>query len=249
MHPHRNSFWFLLLLAALSLILASCSAAARPSKAEVTLANFAKDVVIPLEVRSRPNPFNADAATVKEGMALYQQSCAVCHGSDGRSDTPIGRGLYPPALDLTSPHVKRWNDAELFWIIQNGIRLTGMPAWKGLLSDDQTWKTALAVRELQEAPPAPLLASTASLSAGELAKEGSLLFRQENCIGCHRLHGEGGTIGPDLSSEGRGGRTDAWMIGHLLDPSAYAPGSIMPPARNLSRQQIEALTAFLQQQK
>ncbi|HYM12519.1 MAG TPA: c-type cytochrome [Bryobacterales bacterium] len=206
-------------------------------------------MVIPLEARSRPNPLAAAPAAAKEGLALYQQSCAVCHGSDGRSDTPIGRGLYPPALDLTSPHVKRWSDAELFWIIRNGIRLTGMPAWNGQLSDDQTWKTVLAVRELQKATPAPPPPATARLSAGELAKEGSLLFRQENCIGCHGLRGEGGTIGPDLSDEGRRGRTDAWMIGHLLDPSAYAPGSIMPPARNLSEQQIRALTAFLRAQK
>ncbi|MBI4167133.1 MAG: cytochrome c, partial [Acidobacteria bacterium] len=64
----------------------------------------------------------------------------MCHGADGRSRTNIGRGMYPPAMDLTSPHVQKWSDADLFWIIQNGIRLTGMPSWKAIISDEDTWK-------------------------------------------------------------------------------------------------------------
>ena len=67
--------------------------------------------------------------------------------------------------------------------------------------------------------------------------------------GGRRLRGEGGVLGPDLSNEGSRGRNDEWMLGHLLDPPAYSPGSIMPAARNLDRQQLRALTAFLQRQR
>jgi mono/diheme cytochrome c family protein len=239
--------WILGAAAPLVLTLAGCSAAGRPSKVEAGLANFAKDVVIPLEARSRPNPIAGDAAAAVKGATLYQQSCAVCHGGDGRSETAVGRGLYPPAMDLTSPHVRRWNDAEMFWIIRNGVRFTGMPAWKDLLDEDQTWQVVAAVRELQKAP-AKALAPEAHAD-GDLLREGELLFRQENCIGCHRLHGEGGTLGPDLSREGDRGRADEWLLGHFLKPADYVAGSIMPPASNLNRRQLQALTLFLQRQK
>ncbi len=231
------------------LVCAACSADGRPSKVESGLANIAKEVVIPLEAKERKNALTVNNAAAKKGMDLYRQSCALCHGGDGRSNTPLGRGLYPPAIDLTSPHVKRWNDAELFWIIQNGVRLTGMPAWKDVFDDTQTWELVMAIRELQTAKPRPEASVPAAGGPQDLVKEGGLLFRQENCIGCHRLDGEGGGVGPDLSDEGNRGRTDAWLIGHFQNPSAYVPGSIMPPAANLNQHQLQALTAFLQQKK
>ena len=60
----------------------------------------------------------------------------------------IGRDLAPPAMDLSSSHVPRWSDAELFWIIQNGARLTGMPAWQPSISEDDTWKLARFIHNL-----------------------------------------------------------------------------------------------------
>jgi len=237
-----------LCLISAALLSVSCSAHKQPSKVEANLANFAKRVVIPLEAKDRKNPLAPDASTLADGMALYQQSCSMCHGGDGRSETALGRGMYPPSMDLTSPHVRKWEDSELFWIIQNGVRFTGMPAWSELLDEPRIWKVVLAVRELQRAKPKPESA-VAARSPQELVKEGKLLFRQENCIGCHMLNGEGGAVGPDLSDQGNKGRTDDWMIGHFQNPSAYTPGSMMPATTNLNRQQLQALTAFLQQQK
>lgn len=66
---------------------------------------------------------------------------------------------------------------------------------------------------------------------------------------CHQLDGNGGKVGPDLTYEGTRGRTDAWLVGHFKDPSAYTPGSIMPDFKNLTNRQLDALTAFLQSQK
>ena len=62
--------------------------------------------------------------------------------------TELGRGMYPPAMDLTSPHVQNWTDAELFWIIQNGVRLTGMPSWASSISETDTWKLAHLIHQL-----------------------------------------------------------------------------------------------------
>src|ERR1035438_3953558 len=71
------------------------SADARPSKAEAQFANLAKEVVIPLEAQTRRNPLAAnDSDAQQQGMALYQQSCSVCHGADGRSDIAFGRAMY-----------------------------------------------------------------------------------------------------------------------------------------------------------
>ena len=65
---------------------------------------------------------------------------------------------------------------------------------------------------------------------------------------CHQLAGEGGRVGPDLSVEETRGRSSDWLIGHFKDPPAYTPGSIMPPLKNLTAEQLQALTAFLQSQ-
>lgn len=66
---------------------------------------------------------------------------------------------------------------------------------------------------------------------------------------CHRLDGEGGKVGPDLSIEGTRGRSEIWLIGHFKNPSAYTPNSIMPSFKNLTEEQLRALTVFLMNQK
>ncbi len=71
----------------------------------------------------------------------------------------------------------------------------------------------------------------------------------EGCFTCHNLHGRGGTIAPDLAIEGTRGRSNAWLIGHLRDPQAYSPASLMPAFAHLTNRQLEALAAFLQSQK
>jgi cbb3-type cytochrome oxidase cytochrome c subunit len=82
-----------------------------------------------------------------------------------------------------------------------------------------------------------------------MIKYGKTLYKQEGCFMCHRLNGEGGRVGPDLTTEGARGRTQEWLVGHFKDPAAYVPGSLMPPFKNLTDEQLKALTAFLQNQK
>ena len=94
------------------------------------------------------NPLSETDEVVSQGQEVFLGSCAQCHGADGRGDTNIGRNMYPPAMDLSSPHVQHWSDAELFWIIQNGVRLTGMPSWKSSISDNDTWKLARFIHHL-----------------------------------------------------------------------------------------------------
>lgn len=239
----------------LAIFLSGCTADKKPSTVETRLANMAKDVVIPIEAENRNNPLSPTEDALSEGKELYLQSCAICHGTDGHGRTELGRGMYPPAMDLTSPHVQHWSDAELFWIIQNGVRLTGMPSWKSSISELDTWKLVNFIHELPRA--GTQIATISSLStdpdpeesAEKMIDYGRTLYRQEGCFMCHRLNSEGGKVGPDLTVEGTRGRTDEWLIGHFKNPPAYTRGSIMPAFKNLTEEQLKALTLFLQSQK
>lgn len=240
------------LLAAFVGLTSACPASKKPSKWEAALANMAKDVVIPLEAKKLQNPLQASEEVIQDGWQIYMRACAICHGMDGHARTDLGRALYPPAMDLTSPHVQAWKDDELFWIIQNGVRLTGMPAWKTMISETDTWKLVHLVHNLPKlnAASASQQAETGGPKSGaDLIAYGKTLYRQEGCFMCHQLEGEGGKVGPDLTTEGTRGRTDEWLIGHFKDPSAYTPGTVMPPFKNLTDEQLRALTAFLQSQK
>ena len=246
---------FKLLVVVLAILLAECTADKRPSTVETTLANMAKDVVIPIEAEKKKNPLPVSKDTLREGRSIYLQSCAICHGDDRRGHTELGRGMYPPAMDLTSPHVQHWTDAELFWIIQNGVRLTGMPSWKSTITEEDTWKLVNFIHNLPEGGvEVAALSETPAGTEDERSRKalieyGKTLYRQEGCFTCHRLNGEGGKVGPDLTVEGTRGRTDEWLIGHFKDPPAYTHGSIMPAFKNLTDEQLRALTAFLQSQK
>ncbi len=240
-------------LGALAGLMLACTAHKEPSKVEMALANMAKDVVIPLEAKNLKSPLPATDEVVKQGEQVYMQACSMCHAMDGHARTELGRGMYPPAMDLTSPHVQHWSDAELFWIIQNGVRMTGMPSWKSSISETDTWKLVHFVRGLPrlESEKAARRASgpTTTMSEADLIAYGKTLYRQEGCFMCHQLDGEGGKVGPDLSVEGTRGRTTEWLIGHFKDPPAYTPGSVMPPFKNLTDDQLRALSVFLQNQK
>ena len=134
--------------ATLGILLQGCTADRHPSQGETTLANAAKDVTIPLEAGKKKNPLPETDEVVSQGQEVFLGSCAQCHGADGRADTEIGRNMAPPAMDLSSSHVQHWSDAELFWIIQNGVRLTGMPAWQSSISENDTWKLARFIHNL-----------------------------------------------------------------------------------------------------
>jgi mono/diheme cytochrome c family protein len=129
-------------------LLQGCTADKHPSQEETDLANAAKDVAIPLEAGKKTNPLPDTDEVVSQGREVFLGSCAQCHGADGRGDSDLGRSMAPPAMDLTSSHVQHWSDAELFWIVQNGVRLTGMPAWRSSISENDTWKLARFIHSL-----------------------------------------------------------------------------------------------------
>jgi mono/diheme cytochrome c family protein len=229
MRPFLSSIYktaeLTVLVALLAGLTLGCTAHKQPSRVETTLANMAKDVVIPIEARHSADPLPASQEVVGRGHQVYMQSCALCHGTDGRGRTDLGRAMYPPAMDLNSPHAQHWNDAELFWITQNGIRLTGMPSWKSTISETDTWQLVRFLRALPqlESPSRLAIAAVQEKSKEEPIGYGKTLYRQEGCFGCHQLNGGGGKLGPDLTVEGTRGRTDEWLIGRIRPSTHRAP--------------------------
>ncbi len=153
--------------AMLGALLQACTAEKHPSQGETNLANAAKDVAIPFEAGKKKNPLPETGEVVSQGQEVFLGSCAQCHGADGRGDTNIGRNMAPPAMDLTSSHVQHWNDAELLWIVQNGVSHTGMPAWQSSISENDSWKLAHFIHNLPRLDAAS--ASTAVPSQAQAA--------------------------------------------------------------------------------
>jgi mono/diheme cytochrome c family protein len=105
------------------------SARAEPGPIETAVARTMRRLAIPRGDRDRVNPVQPTAEVIAEGMAHYADHCAVCHANDGSGDTEMGMGLYPKAPDMRQAATQSMTDGELFYIIENGVRLTGMPAW------------------------------------------------------------------------------------------------------------------------
>ena len=124
-----------------------------PGPFETAIATKAKDWYISRAARGSlpPAPTN-DASSVSAGETLFGMGCATCHGQDGHKPTPIGKAMYPRVPDLGSPEVQEMSDRELFWVIRNGIRLSGMPGFAKVESDEQIWTLAYYVRSLGKQP-------------------------------------------------------------------------------------------------
>lgn len=126
------------------------SALQEPGRLETSVANWGTRFLIRRASRHGIPARPADTkASVASGNTLYFSECGTCHGSDGRTPTPMGQWMYPRAADLTSERVQSFSDQELFWIIQNGIRFTGMPAFGKVETADHIWDLVNYVRTLR----------------------------------------------------------------------------------------------------
>src|SRR5687768_1055261 len=105
------------------------SARAEPGRIETAVARTMRRLAVPRNDRDRQNPVPATAEMIAAGRAHYADHCAACHANDGSGETRIGLGLYPKPPDMRQAATQSLTDGELFYIIENGVRLTGMPAW------------------------------------------------------------------------------------------------------------------------
>jgi mono/diheme cytochrome c family protein len=100
-----------------------------PTLVEQSLARGMRRLATSAAVRAMTNPVQPTDAVLTEGLEHFADHCATCHANDGSGETDIGRRLYPRAPDMRAAPTQDLADGELFSIIENGIRLTGMPGW------------------------------------------------------------------------------------------------------------------------
>lgn len=235
----------LVVLAIFGAFIMTGAADRRPTGAEYFTANSIRRVLLPIHALSSPRPPTVSAAALVEGRRIYLQSCSMCHGSTGAADAPLANAFYPPVPDLRST-TRRWSDRELFWTVRNGIRMTGMPAWRSILNDQQTWSVVAYLRRLNT-PRAASKQISGATSPDDLRKLALSTIDDEGCTDCHRIRGEGATVGPNLDDEWARGRSEEWLLGHFRNPKAYTPGSLMPSFSHLSDAQLKALVFFVQE--
>lgn len=114
---------------AVALLRGGISARREPGTLETSVARRVRLMAVPSEARRANNPVPASQEVLTAGMAHFADHCATCHANNGSGDTSIGRGLYPKAPDMRLAATQDLTDGELFYIIENGVRFTGMPAW------------------------------------------------------------------------------------------------------------------------
>lgn len=142
-----------LVIAAFSIFHNGLSSRATPSAIEKMMAREARHLAIPNVARSLKNPVPSSPENLSDARLHFADHCAVCHGNDGSGDTMLGRGLYPKPPDLRLAETQQLADGELFWVIENGVRFTGMPAFFTPGAQSDSWKLVDFIRHLPQLTP------------------------------------------------------------------------------------------------
>ena len=132
------------------------SARDNPTALETHIARAAKSLSVPTAGKNAKNPFSNTPEILREARLHFADHCATCHGNNGSGKTEIGQNLYPKPPDMRLPGTQKLTDGEIFYIIHNGIRLTGMPAWGEPGHDQDSWKLVLFIRHLPQITPEEL---------------------------------------------------------------------------------------------
>jgi mono/diheme cytochrome c family protein len=132
------------------------SASAEPPAVEAAVARRIRSLSMPAGAKERVNPFAKAPNAWVEGGGHFQEHCAVCHGDEGDGKSEIGKNLYPKAPDMRLADTQELTDGELYFVIMNGVRYTGMPAWAGEHTPEETWKLVSFIRRLPRLTPEDL---------------------------------------------------------------------------------------------
>ena len=132
------------------------NADATPGSLETWVAGMSLRATLDRLAPKEANPVATTDENLIAGVHLYEQHCAICHGTakGDVSASPVAKGEYPAPPQLATEGVEDDPEGVSFWKIQHGIRWTGMPSWKGTLSDQQIWTLALFLKHMDKLPPA-----------------------------------------------------------------------------------------------
>lgn len=166
MKPVLKAVAFLIALALLAglgvvayILNVGLSARGQPTALEEFVARNVRRVAVARWARGLTNPVAASEEVIADGRAHYADHCASCHANDGSGDTEMGRGLFPKAPDMRLAATQNLTDGELFWIIENGIKFTGMPGWATgtKQGEDASWRLVHFLRRLPKLTPDEIL--------------------------------------------------------------------------------------------
>ena len=216
----------------------------------------AKDIVVP--------PLD-DARSVERGLALYRAHCTQCHGAPGVAPDPFALGMTPLPANLAHKAIER-TPAELYWVVKNGIKMTGMPAWVFRMSDDDLWSVVAFMLQMplmspqqyaqraSETPEVKVRVAAAAPASTADARRGKLALEQYACTTCHEIPGVVGDfapVGPPLeriaTREYIGGvipNTPDNMVRWLRFPQEVDPRSAMPDL-GVTERDARDMTAYL----
>jgi len=124
------------------------SAREKPNAIEAYFAKTVRRYVVPQGMKERVNPLQVSPLMMAEARDHFADHCASCHANDGSGRTPMGPNMYPPVPDMREDYTQSLSDGELFYIIKEGIRFSGMPGWGG--EDEENWKLVHFIRHLPE---------------------------------------------------------------------------------------------------
>jgi mono/diheme cytochrome c family protein len=154
--------WLLLISAAAAgaigwwVVRRGISAKDEPGPVETFVARRLRHLAIPADAVSTRNPVQLSPEVLSRAKVHFADHCALCHGNDGRGATLVGRGLYPKPPDMTQPETQQLTDGELYFIIEDGVRFTGMPAFGEELGNTQaeeSWDLVHFIRLLPSMTP------------------------------------------------------------------------------------------------
>lgn len=132
---------------------APVASAAPPMPFELTLAHMGLHAQMK-KVAGLQSPIQPDDANLLAGAHSYMEHCAVCHGFSGQPEGAIAKGMFPhPPQLLNGDTVTDDPVGETYWKVSNGIRLSGMPGFKGALNDTQLWQVTLMLKNADKLPP------------------------------------------------------------------------------------------------
>lgn len=134
------------------------SARDTPGALETALALRARNLTIGWHAKNIKNPTQSNPDALTEGRHHFADHCATCHANDGSGNTDFGRGMFPKAPDMRLSRTQQLTDGELFYIIENGIRFTGMPAFGSgnASAESSTWPLVHFIRHLPKLTPEEL---------------------------------------------------------------------------------------------
>lgn len=133
----------------IGMLRAGLSARPTPSGFEERVALALRAWAIPARYQTMTNPVTADETILRGAMEHWADHCATCHGNDGSGQTEIGRNMYPRPPDMRAARTQRMSHGQIYYVINQGIRLTGMPAWGKPGDDDrESWALVAFIRRL-----------------------------------------------------------------------------------------------------